>query len=173
MSDITITSSNTMSSVANHAYAAKTQAAKVENNAADDIKKQNIQAIKDNSYSNNDNTESKSTRSSDLDEVVKETAKKLNEEKKLSKYMQEHNEKVAQERKNDLNRQNIGLAFSIDKDTENTVVKVTDLNTEKLVRQIPSEDFLKLAERLKDMRDNTSVSKKDTETKGILFDEKA
>ena len=66
-----------------------------------------------------------------------------------------------------------GLAFSIDKDTENTVVKVTDLNTEKLVRQIPSEDFLKLAERLKDMRDNTSVSKKDTETKGILFDEKA
>ena len=87
--------------------------------------------------------------------------------------MQEHNEKVAQERKNDLNRQNIGLAFSIDKDTENTVVKVTDLNTEKLVRQIPSEDFLKLAERLKDMRDNTSVSKKDTETKGILFDEKA
>lgn len=74
--------------------------------------------------------------------------------------MQEHNEKVIQERKNDLNRQNIGLAFSIDKDTENTVVKVTDLNTEKLVRQIPSEDFLKLAERLKDMRDNTSVSKK-------------
>lgn len=87
--------------------------------------------------------------------------------------MQEHNEKVIQERKNDLNRQNIGLAFSIDKDTENTVVKVTDLNTEKLVRQIPSEDFLKLAERLKDMRDNTSVSKKDTETKGILFDEKS
>ena len=87
--------------------------------------------------------------------------------------MQEHNEKVAQERKNDLNRQNIGLAFSIDKDTENTVVKVTDLNTEKLVRQIPSEDFLKLAERLKDMRDNTAVSKKDAENKGILFDEKA
>ena len=172
MSDITITSSNTMSSVANQAYAAQTQAVKVENNAADDIKKQNTQAVKSAAYSDR-NAETKSSQNSDLDEVVKETAKKINEEKKLSKYLQEHNEKVAQDRKNDLNRQNIGLAFSVDKNTENTVVKVTDLNTEKLVRQIPSEDFLKLAERLKDMRDNTAVSKKDAETKGILFDEKA
>jgi len=172
MSDITITSSNSMSSVANQAYVANTQTTRADNTVADDVKKQNTQAVKDNSYANKD-TESKSTQTSDLDEVVKETAKKLNEEKKLSKYMQEHNEKVAHERKNDLNRQNIGLAFCIDKDTENTVVKVTDLNTEKLVRQIPSEDFLKLAERLKDMRENTAVSKKDAETKGILFDEKA
>ena len=172
MSDITITSSNSMSSVANQAYVANTQTTKADNAVADDVKKQNTQAVKDKTYSDKD-TETKKTNASDLDEVVKETAKKINEEKKLSKYMQEHNEKVAQERKNDLNRQNIGLAFSIDKDTENTVVKVTDLNTEKLVRQIPSEDFLKLAERLKDMRDNTAVSKKDTETKGILFDEKA
>lgn len=172
MSDITITSSNSMSSVANQAYVANTQTTKADNTVADDVKKQNTQAVKDNTNSVKD-PETKSTSASDLGEVVKETAKKINEEKKLSKYMQEHNEKVIQERKNDLNRQNIGLAFSIDKDTENTVVKVTDLNTEKLVRQIPSEDFLKLAERLKDMRDNTSVSKKDTETKGILFDEKA
>ena len=172
MSDITITSSNSMSSVANQAYVANTQTTKADNTVADDVKKQNTQAVKDNTNSVKD-PETKSTSASDLDEVVKETAKKINEEKKLSKYMQEHNEKVIQERKNDLNRQNIGLAFSIDKDTENTVVKVTDLNTEKLVRQIPSEDFLKLAERLMDMRDNTSVSKKDTETKGILFDEKA
>ena len=172
MSDITITSSNSMSSVANQAYVANTQTTKAVNTVADDVKKQNTQAVKDNTNSVKD-PETKSTSASDLDEVVKETAKKINEEKKLSKYMQEHNEKVIQERKNDLNRQNFGLAFSIDKDTENTVVKVTDLNTEKLVRQIPSEDFLKLAERLKDMRDNTSVSKKDTETKGILFDEKA
>ena len=172
MSDITITSSNSMSSVANQAYVANNQTTKADSTVADDVKKQNTQAVKDNTNSVKD-PETKSTSASDLDEVVKKTAKKINEEKKLSKYMQEHNEKVIQERKNDLNRQNIGLAFSIDKDTENTVVKVTDLNTEKLVRQIPSEDFLKLAERLKDMRDNTSVSKKDTETKGILFDEKA
>ena len=172
MSDITITSSNSMSSVANQAYVANTQTTKTDNTVADDVKKLNTQAVKDNTYSDKD-TENQNTNASDLDEVVKETAKKINEEKKLSKYMQEHNEKVIQERKNDLNRQNIGLAFSIDKDTENTVVKVTDLNTEKLVRQIPSEDFLKLAERLKDMRDNTAVSKKDAETKGILFDENA
>ena len=83
MSDITITSSNSMSSVANRAYVANTQTTKADNTVADDVKKQNIQAVKDNSYSNKDNTESKSTRTSDLDEVVKETAKKINEEKKL------------------------------------------------------------------------------------------
>ena len=62
MSDITITSSNSMSSVANRAYVANTQTTKADNTVADDVKKQNIQAVKDNSYSNKDNTESKSTR---------------------------------------------------------------------------------------------------------------
>ena len=60
MSDITITSSNSMSSVAKQAYVANTQTTKADNTVADDVKKQNIQAVKDNSYSNKDNAESKS-----------------------------------------------------------------------------------------------------------------
>ena len=42
------------------------------------------------------------------------------DDKKISKALQERNEKLAQERMNDLNRQNIGLAFSFDKDTESS-----------------------------------------------------
>lgn len=37
------------------------------------------------------------------------------------------------------------LSFSVDKDTGDTVVKVIDTETNELIRQIPSEDMLKLA----------------------------
>lgn len=50
------------------------------------------------------------------------------------------------------------LNFSVDESTEKVVVKVVDLETEEVVRQIPSEETLKLAEYLEGMV-------------GILFDE--
>lgn len=98
------------------------------------------------------------------------------EEKEISEALKERNEKIAKERMNDLNRQNIGLAFSVDKESENTVVKVTDLNTEKLVRQIPSEEFLEFAEKLdnlKKMNQSHLAGNDAKEAKGLLFDEEA
>ena len=74
---------------------------------------------------------------------------------------------------NDLNRQNIGLAFSFDKDTDNTIVKVTDLNTKKLVRQIPSEEFLELSKRLNEYQQNNQVTAQSKEkfAKGLFLDD--
>ena len=98
------------------------------------------------------------------------------EEKEVSGALKERNEKMAKERMDDLNCQNIGLAFSVDKESENTVVKVTDLNTEKLVRQIPSEEFLEFAEKLDNMKkmNQAHIAGNDAnEAKGLLFDEKA
>lgn len=46
MSDITITSSNSMSSVANQAYVANTQTTKADNTVADDVKKQKYSSSK-------------------------------------------------------------------------------------------------------------------------------
>ena len=95
------------------------------------------------------------------------------DDKKISKALQERNEKLAQERMNDLNRQNIGLAFSFDKDTDNTIVKVTDLNTEKLVRQIPSEEFLELSKRLNEYQQNNQLTAQSKEkfAKGLFLDD--
>ena len=95
------------------------------------------------------------------------------DDKKISKALKERNEKLAQERMNDLNRQNIGLAFSFDKDTDNTIVKVTDLNTEKLVRQIPSEEFLELSKRLNEYQQNNQVTAQSKEkfAKGLFLDD--
>lgn len=44
------------------------------------------------------------------------------------------------------------LLFSIDKETGTTVVKVTDTETEEVIKQIPSEEMLALAKALDQFR---------------------
>lgn len=44
------------------------------------------------------------------------------------------------------------LNFSVDDSTGDVVVQVVDSDSGKVVRQIPSEDILRLAERLDEMR---------------------
>lgn len=44
------------------------------------------------------------------------------------------------------------LKFSVDHDTGRTVVKVTDANTQEVIRQIPAEEVLKLAKELDRMQ---------------------
>ncbi len=98
---------------------------------------------------------------------------KVEENKEISKALQERNEKLAQERMYALNQQNIGLSFSFD-DSDNTLVKVTDMNTKKLVRQIPSEEFLEFSEKLDKMieENQSSLSLDKDEIKGLLLDDK-
>ncbi len=52
---------------------------------------------------------------------------------------------------------NTKLSFSIDNETKRPIIKVTDRDTEELIRQIPPEELLK-------------VSHKIHELMGILFD---
>ena len=52
------------------------------------------------------------------------------------------------------------LNFSVDKDTENLVVKVMDKNTQEVIRQFPSEETLKLAKHIEGML-------------GLIFNEEA
>jgi flagellar protein FlaG len=46
------------------------------------------------------------------------------------------------------------LNFSIDQNSQRTVVSVVDKKSGDLIRQIPSEEFLKIAEKLKSMQSN-------------------
>ena len=54
---------------------------------------------------------------------------------------------------------NVGLHFSVHDATGRTMIRVVDKETEKLIREIPPEEFLNLAARLDEMI-------------GILFDKK-
>nr|WP_294864307.1 flagellar protein FlaG [uncultured Pseudogulbenkiania sp.] len=44
------------------------------------------------------------------------------------------------------------LQFTIDKDTSTTVVKVVDSETDQVIRQIPSEDALRIAKAIDDFK---------------------
>lgn len=47
---------------------------------------------------------------------------------------------------------NKGLAFSIDDDSGSAIVKVMDIDTGELIRQIPNDEALELAQKLLDVK---------------------
>ncbi|POZ62634.1 flagellar protein FlaG [Chromobacterium alticapitis] len=47
---------------------------------------------------------------------------------------------------------NSSLQFSVDKDTDTTVVKVVDKENNKVIRQIPSEEALRIAKAIGDFK---------------------
>lgn len=73
-------------------------------------------------------------------------------------------EKDVQKAVNDLQQKvdamGSGLRFSVDSESERVIVKVVDESTQKVLRQFPSEEVLKLAKDIDRMR-------------GLLFNEKA
>lgn len=62
-----------------------------------------------------------------------------------------------------LQSQNRNLAFSVDENTDRSVVTVTESGSGDVIRQIPSEEVLRLAERLDDLRTDVGSSV------GVLF----
>lgn len=63
--------------------------------------------------------------------------------------------------------------FSIDKDLDRTIIKVVDSGTSDLIRQIPSEDWLNMAKKLKAFGEMTDKShaKSQGDVSGLLFDQ--
>lgn len=57
--------------------------------------------------------------------------------------------------------------FSIDQDLHQTVVKVIDNDTKKVIRQIPSEDVLALSKRIQALQDGSDGG---NTLSGLLFD---
>ena len=60
------------------------------------------------------------------------------------------------------------LSFSVDEDSGRTVVRVLDSQTNEVVRQIPSEEVLKLARQL-----DIILSEANQQVSGILVEEQA
>ena len=59
--------------------------------------------------------------------------------------------------------------FSVDKDLDRTVVKVVDSKTKETIRQIPSEEWLYTAKRLKEFSELNDKQPQQLEP-GLLFD---
>lgn len=60
--------------------------------------------------------------------------------------------------------------FSIDDAADKTIIKVIDADTQKVIKQIPSEELLSITKRIKAMQDEDGVG---SDLSGLLFDRKA
>ena len=70
---------------------------------------------------------------------------------------------AVQEIQSFLQTQNRNLAFSVDENTNRSVVTVKDSTSGDIIRQIPSDEVLRLAERIKDLQQDIGSSV------GVLF----
>ncbi len=91
-------------------------------------------------------------RAKDL-QVDRENADNQNRERQA-----EDIELAVQEVQAFLQVQNRNLAFSIDESTQRSVVTVKDSESGDVIRQIPSEEVLKLAERIKSLQEDIGSS---------------
>ena len=63
---------------------------------------------------------------------------------------------------------NWSVNFSVDEESGNTVIKVKDAETQNVIRQLPSDEWLAMAQRIQeslDSSDNRSIA-------GLLLDNK-
>jgi flagellar protein FlaG len=58
------------------------------------------------------------------------------------------------------------LMFETSNDSGDYVIKVIDKDTKDVIRQIPSEEFVRVAEKIKDLSDQLNSAQ------GLLFDSK-
>lgn len=64
------------------------------------------------------------------------------------------------------NMQNLKLQFTAQEHNGSVVVQVVDEESKKVIRQIPSKEFLEVAEKISDIIENTD------QVKGLLFESK-
>ena len=114
------------------------------------------------------------------EQAAKQVGKNQEDQKELSEEQLAEQKKKAKEISDKLNAQNIGLSFSVDESVDNTVINVTNRNTDDLVRQIPSEDLQRFQKMIADFEDKKSTgSVTDIKNpnakemlKGLILDEK-
>ncbi len=72
-----------------------------------------------------------------------------------------------------LNQLGVGLAFSVDENTQSSVVQVIDKTTDEIIKQYPNEGSLRIMKNIQDYLDSvqqSSLSTKEGLT-GVLFNE--
>jgi flagellar protein FlaG len=72
-----------------------------------------------------------------------------------------------------INIERRSLSFQVDDDYGRTIVSVIDLETEEVVRQIPSEEVVRLAKAIREINDQRTADSGGIEGTGLLIREQA
>jgi len=87
------------------------------------------------------------------------------------------NEQAIQDQVEQVNSQlgqlGLGLTFSVDENTQSSVVKVIDKTTDEIIKQYPNEDSLKMMKNIQDYLNSVQQSSSTTKEglTGVLFNE--
>ncbi|WP_460187018.1 flagellar protein FlaG [Thiomicrorhabdus hydrogeniphila] len=87
------------------------------------------------------------------------------------------NEQAIQDQVEQVNSQlgqlGLGLTFSVDENTQSSVVKVIDKTTDEIIKQYPNEDSLKMMKNIQDYLNSVQESRATTKEglTGVLFNE--
>ena len=79
-------------------------------------------------------------------------------------------EKQAQDLQEISDAKGWAVSFRVDDDLEQTIIKVVDSDTQKTIRQIPSEELVTISKRIKALREREIGA---SGLQGLLFDRKA
>lgn len=79
-------------------------------------------------------------------------------------------EKQAQDLQEMSNSKGWSVSFKVDSTSQQTIIKVVDNDTHKTIRQIPSEEMVRLQQRIEAMREDTNS---DGSLQGLLLDRQA
>jgi len=72
-----------------------------------------------------------------------------------------------------INIERRNLSFSVDDSTGNVVVQVIDAETDEVIRQVPSEEFQRLAQAIADLRDRLLDEPSGLSQPGLLLSDRA
>jgi flagellar protein FlaG len=72
-----------------------------------------------------------------------------------------------------LEQMDVGLAFSVDENTQSSVVKLVDKSTDEVIKQYPNEESLKMMKNIQDYLNSVQQSVLSTKEglKGVLLNE--
>jgi flagellar protein FlaG len=84
-------------------------------------------------------------------DVAQAIAVSVPEKQPKQTFSKEQIDAVVQELNKAMQIVNTSLSFSVDQNTKQTVVKVTDVNTKEVIRQIPSEEMLRVSQRIAEL----------------------
>ena len=86
---------------------------------------------------------------------------------------QEVDSETVRELVGELNLTNVGLSFSVDEDTDRDLINVRDRDTDDLIRQIPSEEFLRVVKSIKNFKENAEGGVERSTIKGMILNDDA
>ncbi|GHE81007.1 flagellar protein FlaG [Thalassotalea profundi] len=114
---------------------------------------------------NNSKDHTRAASTAHNENVALKNVQEIQVEKAEKKSLEELEESFA-EISEFMNMYNRNVNFSMDEKSDRTIIKVFDSDSKELIKQFPSEDLVKLAQKIRELRQDVDLKS------GIFLDEK-